>query len=216
MDFSEARIAMCDYLLSEIKDNGVVDAMRSVPREACIPIDSRHLAYDDTPLPIGFGQTISQPLIVALMTRELELKKQDNVLEVGTGSAYQTVILSRMVSRVTSTERIPQLVTRARSLLLNLGCHNVEVLEAGKALGCTDSAPFDAILVTAGAPRLPQELLAQMTLGGRMVIPIGPRDEQDLVKVVSHEYGYNVSSLGPCRFVPLLGRGGWTTLSGRQ
>ena len=196
-------------LRSEIGAGRVLDAMERVPREMFVPARSRHLSYEDIPLPIGEGQTISQPYIVALMTHALDLKKEDRVLELGTGSGYQAAILSLLCRKVYSVERIPVIAKRAISLLASLGYGNVDVRMAGDTLGCPEEAPFDAIIVTAGTPRLPRDLLEQMAPGGRMLMPVGSQLEQRLTKVVSTDDSYSVSDLGPCRFVPLLGKGAW-------
>ena len=196
-------------LRSVIKDQRVLDAMARTPREVFVPHHLRHLAYEDIPLSIGEGQTISQPLIVALMLEALELKGDESVLEVGTGSGYQAVLLSQLARRVVSVERIPTLVERARELIKTLGCINVRIELAGEELGCTRYAPYDAIIVASGAPEIPKGLLGQFRTGGRMVISVGSREEQDLKSVVKGEYGLRVDDLGPCRFVPLIGKGGW-------
>ncbi|MBF8268086.1 MAG: protein-L-isoaspartate(D-aspartate) O-methyltransferase [Dehalococcoidia bacterium] len=198
-----------EALRRELNAGKVIDAMERVPRELFVPQESRHLSYEDIPLPIGEGQTISQPYIVALMTNALELKEEDRVLELGTGSGYQTAILSLLARKVYSMERIASLAERARVLLALLGRTNVEVRMSGRVLGCPEEAPFDAIIVTAGTPRLPRALLEQMAPGGRMVIPVGSAREQDLMKVVKTDDAYSISSLGPCRFVPLVGKGAW-------
>jgi protein-L-isoaspartate(D-aspartate) O-methyltransferase len=187
----------------------VIDAMERVPREMFVPARSRHLSYEDIPLPIGDGQTISQPYIVAVMTNALDLKEDDKVLELGTGSGYQTAILSLLCRKVYSVERIASIAERAISLLTSLGYVNVEVRTAGDTLGCPEKAPFDAIIVTAGSPRLPRDLLEQMAPVGRMVIPVGSQREQSLTKVVNTDYSYSISNLVPCRFVPLVGKGAW-------
>ena len=201
-----------ESLRREIGAGKVIDAMERVPRELFVPARSRHLSYEDIPLPIGEGQTISQPYIVALMTHALDLKGEDSVLELGTGSGYQAAILSLLCRKVYSVERIPSIAERAMSLLASLGCINVEVSMAGDTLGCPEEAPFDAVIVTAGTPRLPRDLLDQMALGGRMVIPVGSQLAQSLTKVVNTDNSYSISNLGPCRFVPLLGKGAWEEL----
>lgn len=184
--------------------------MSKVPREEFVPEESKLCAYEDRPLPIGYGQTISQPFIVALMTSALELKGDEKVLEIGTGSGYQAAILSLLVRRVISVERIPQLAEEARERLRRLGYKNVEVYLAGETLGYPPEAPYDAIIVTAGAPQVPPSLLSQLKVGGRIVIPVGSRFEQDLLKVVKTEKGIKVESLGPCRFVPLIDKEAWS------
>lgn len=209
MDFAAGRCRLIEHLRYEIRDEKVLGAMERIPRELFVPGDSRHLAYEDRPLPIGLGQTISQPLIVALMTQALELTGKEKVLELGTGSGYQAAILAELARRVVSVERFPQLAENARKLLEQLGYTNVEVHEAGKALGWPDGAPYDAIIVTASVPRVPQVLLDQLSPGGRMVIPVGLRYEQDLLKVTKREEKVITENLGGCRFVPLVGEGAW-------
>ena len=191
-------------LRRELRDEKVLSVMELVPRDLFVPPESRHLAYEDIPLPIGDGQTISQPYIVALMTSALELSGAERVLELGTGSGYQAAILSRLVPRgtVLSIERSPGLARSATVLLRTLGYDNVEVRTAGAALGCAEDAPFDAIVVTAASPRLPPGLLAQMARAGRMVIPIGTMKEQELVRVLGTDEGPTLR-LGHAGAVPL-------------
>lgn len=206
---SRARGTLLASLAAEVKDPRVVDAIARVRREAFVPPESRQSAYENMPLPIGYGQTISQPLIVALMTEALLLAGSENVLEIGTGSGYQTAVLSLLAAHVVSVERIPPLAERAKELLGELGYGNVEVHVGGEVLGWAPSAPYDAIIVTAAAPEVPRELLEQLGQGGRLVIPVGSRDLQELVRIVKTPEGALRHNLGPCRFVPLLGRGAW-------
>ena len=198
-------------LRRKIGDEKVIDGMERVPREAFVPSESRHLAYKDIALSIGQEQTISQPYIVALMTSFLGLRGAERVLEVGTGSGYQAAVLSNLAPRghVLTVERIPELAERARAELRRLGCGNVEVRIEGRVLGCPGEGPFDAIIVTAASPALPRALMDQMAVGGRMVIPVGTRLEQELVRVLRTDEGPSVSLLGPCRFVPLIGPDAW-------
>ena len=209
MDLAKAKENLLEAIGKEVLDEGVLQAMRKVPRESFIPLESQHLAYEDIPLPIGHGQTISQPIIVALMTHALELKGTDKVLEVGTGSGYQAAILAERASKVITVERIPSLADSAKALLRSMGYTHIEVRLAENTLGCREEAPFDAILVTAGSPKLPEELLDQMALMGRLVVPVGSAREQELMKVVKSNDGYSVHVLGGCRFVPLIGAGAW-------
>jgi len=204
-----ARARLFDCLSQEIRDKRVLSVMSRVPRELFVPPDYRYAAYEDMPLSIGFGQTISQPFIVALMTQALKLKGGEKVLELGTGSGYQTAILAGLAKWVASIERVPQLAESARQVLDKLGYTNVEIHTSGEALGWPDGAPYDAIIVTAGAPRVPEALLEQLTLGGRLVIPVGSRWEQDLLRVTRKKKGNVVENLGGCRFVPLIGNGAW-------
>ena len=209
MRLEEARCKLLERLRREVGDLRVVEAMGRVRREEFVAAGLRHLAYEDAPIPIGYGQTVSQPYIVCVMTSALEPQESDTVLEIGTGSGYQTAILSLLVKRVITVERVPALADTARTLLRSLGYANAEVLQAGETLGCPERGPFDGILVTAGAPRLPQVLLDQMALGGRLVIPVGPRHRQELLQVRRTQDGYSVRSLGACQFVPLIGPGAW-------
>ena len=210
-ELERAKSRLFAALRSRVPSGRIVDTMERVPRELFVPESRRHLSYEDTPLPIGDGQTVSQPHIVAIMTHALELKEGDSVLELGTGSGYQAAILSLLTRQVLSVERIPSLAERAIVLLSSLGYANVEVRPAGSVLGCPEKAPFDAIIVTAAAPALPRTLMEQMADGGRMVIPAGSQQEQSLIKVVKSRTTYSITNLGPCRFVPLLGKGAWDT-----
>ena len=194
-------------LLRNIPSETVIRAMEQVPRDLFVPQDSRHMAYLDLPLSIGEEQTISQPYIVAMMTEALELSGGDRVLEIGTGSGYQTAILSALTprGRVVSMERVPALMQQARQRLQELGYRNVEVQQAGSSLGCPSKGPYDAIIVTAAAPRLPESLLSQLAIGGRLVIPVGTLSQQELVQARRTDEGLSLRVVGPCRFVPLLG-----------
>jgi protein-L-isoaspartate(D-aspartate) O-methyltransferase len=193
-----------------VDDPRVVDALLAVPREAFIPAEHRPRAYANVPLPIGEGQTISQPLVVGLMTQALGLGGPERVLEIGTGSGYQAAVLSRLAARIVSVERIPKLAERARRVLHRLGCANVEVYVSNGSLGWPSGAPYDAIVVTAAAPAVPPSLVDQLREGGRLVIPVGGRAAQHLALVVKHGSRTDTRELGPVRFVPLLGEGGWT------
>ena len=209
MDMETARLRLMQQLAHEIRDRRVLDVMSRVPRELFVPPSSQQAAYENIPLPIEMGQTISQPFIVALMTEAMELTGKEKVLEVGTGSGYQTAILCELANRVVSIERHQKLIDRAKDVLTLLGFTNVELHLAEKALGWPKGAPYDAIIVTAGAPSVPQELVDQLTVGGRLVIPVGSRFEQDLMKVVKLKVGLASTNLGACRFVPLIGEGAW-------
>src|SRR2546427_5363413 len=166
-DLSRARASLLADLARDIGDTRVLEAMSRIPRELFVPDEARYAAYENHPLPIGYGQTISQPLIVALMTEALLLKGDENVLEVGTGSGYQTALLSLLAERVVSVERISPLARLATERLALFGCRNVEVHAVGATLGWPEGAPFDAIIITAAAPEVPRELLEQLALGGR-------------------------------------------------
>jgi protein-L-isoaspartate(D-aspartate) O-methyltransferase len=205
-----ARDALIDCLSRDIQDKKVLDAVARVPREEFVPEELRHLAYENIPLSIGFGQTISQPLIVALMTQYLELKGSEKVLEVGTGSGYQAAILAELAGRVVSVERIPELEIGARNTLEKLGYHNIAVHSAGKIIGWPEESPYDAILVTAGAPCIPPVLVKQLVPGGRLVAPVGSRWQQELVKFIRQQDGDRVEKLGGCCFVPLIGEDAWS------
>jgi protein-L-isoaspartate(D-aspartate) O-methyltransferase len=206
----EARQRLVTRLRMEINNERVLQAIARVPREAFVPSELLASAYDDIPLPIGHGQTISQPLMVALMTTALDPQPDEAILEVGTGSGYQAALLGELARRVVTVERIPALTYTAQAVLDSLGYHDrVTVRLAGESLGCPEEAPFDGILVTAGAPRVPEELVRQLAVGGRLVIPVGSRFEQDLLRVVREDSGYSRRKLGKCRFVPLIGRSAW-------
>jgi protein-L-isoaspartate(D-aspartate) O-methyltransferase len=209
MDFGAARAELIDQISTEIKDKRVLKVMRAIPRELFVPKESRHLAYEDRPLPIGYDQTISQPFIIALMTEALELKGKEKVLEIGCGSGYQAAILARLARHVVTIERIKPLADAARKVLDELGFNNVEIHVAEETLGWRRKAPYDAIMVTAAAPRVPPDLLAQLKIGGRMVIPVGSRQLQELCKITRGRKKNKIENLGGCRFVALIGRGAW-------
>jgi protein-L-isoaspartate(D-aspartate) O-methyltransferase len=183
--------------------------MKRVPREAFVPPEHYYAAYEDMPLSIGFGQTISQPFIVALMVQALELEGEEKVLELGTGSGYEAAILAELARQVITVEIIPELTESAKRVLQKLGYTNVEVHLAGETLGWMEEAPYDAIIVSAGAPFIPQALLGQLKWGGRLVIPVGSRWQQELVKVTRRLEGNEIVNLGACYFVPLVGRDAW-------
>ena len=200
---------MIARLSLEISDKRVIEAMRRVPREAFVPQELCYAAYEDRPLSIGFGQTISQPYIVALMVQALQLESKDKVLELGAGSGYEAAVLAELAREVITIERIPELADGARRVLQQLGYSNVKVYPAGRELGWTDGAPYDAVVVSAGAPCVPQALLEQLSPGGRLVIPVGSRWQQDLLKVTKRKKTNKVENLGGCYFVPLIGEGAW-------
>ncbi len=194
----------------EIRDERVLQAFASVPRERFVPPELQRFAYDDRPLPIGEGQTISQPLMVAIMTQALRLKGDEKVLEVGTGSGYQAALLSQLAREVIGVERVPELASTAARRLEALGYTNVRVHLVGEELGRPEDAPYDAIVVTAGAPEIPQSLIDQLAMRGRMVLPVGGRRSQQLVRVTKTDAGVTLERLGECRFVPLIGgKEGW-------
>jgi len=209
MDFETARARLIEHLSGDIRDERVLVAMGCVPRERFVPPQSRHLAYEDRPLPIGLDQTISQPFIIALMTEALKLTGSEKVLEVGTGSGYQAAILAKLARLVITIERLPALAETARGVLDSLGYTNIVVHLAEETLGWQSEAPYDAIMVTAGAPSVPADLLAQLAIGGRLVIPVGSRYVQELYKITRRRKKNRVQNLGGCRFVSLIGRDAW-------
>ncbi len=195
-----------------IRDPGVLAAMRKVPRERFVAGERAHVAYDDRPLPIGEGQTISQPYIVAAMTEALQLRPRDRVLEIGTGSGYAAAVLALIAAEVYTVERLEGLAQSARRRLEELGFANVHVRHGDGSLGWPEHAPYDAIVVTAGGPDVPRSLLAQMAVGGRLVMPVGPTmRSQRLVRVVrTGEETYEQERLEDVAFVPLIGAEGWS------
>ncbi|MFC1866598.1 protein-L-isoaspartate(D-aspartate) O-methyltransferase [Thermodesulfobacteriota bacterium] len=192
-----------------IKDKGVLRAMRKIQRHLFMEEALVGEAYNDHPLPIGHKQTISQPYIVALMTQALELTGKEKTLEIGTGSGYQTTILAELSEKVYTIERIRPLLEKSRFLLNELGYTNILFKSYDGTLGWKEYAPFDSIIITAGAPKIPEPLLDQLDEGGRMVIPIGDRFSQDLIKVTKRKDSYEKKNLGGCRFVDLIGLHGW-------
>ena len=209
MDFIAARTRLIEQLSIEIKDRRVLDTMSRVPLELFVPPESRQSAYEDRPLPIGLEQTISQPFIIALMTEALELTGKEKVLEIGTGSGYQAAILAELAHLVITVERLPTLAETAKKVLESLGYGNIEIHRSEEILGWPEGAPYDAIMVTAAAPRVPPDLLAQLAIGGRMVIPVGSRYLQELYKITRQRKKNKIQNLGGCRFVSLIGKGAW-------
>ena len=192
-----------------ITDPDVLNAMRKVKRHLFVSEALMDQAYGDFPLPIGEQQTISQPFIVAEMTQALQISKDDRVLEIGTGSGYQAAVLAEIAYRVYTIERIHSLLIRARRLFDRLKYHNINTRLADGTTGWLDESPFDAIIVTAGAPIIPSVLVQQLAVGGRMVVPVGDQHSQELMKLVKDEIGVNQTNLGGCRFVKLIGEHGW-------
>jgi protein-L-isoaspartate(D-aspartate) O-methyltransferase len=209
MGLQRSRAGLLAELRREIRDERVLEAFASVPREAFVPADLAGMAYANIPLPIGDGQTISQPIMVAIMLEALKVGPDERVLEVGTGSGYQAALLSQLAKEVVTVERLPLLEERARATLARLGYDTVVVLPSDDVLGCPERAPYDAIIVAAAAPRVPHPLVEQLAIGGRMVVPVGSLLEQMLVRVVKTPGGAIVTELGPCRFVPLIGEEAW-------
>jgi protein-L-isoaspartate(D-aspartate) O-methyltransferase len=210
-DFQKERLAMVEEQLRrrDISDPRVLEAMAKVPRQSFVPADYQPAAYEDRPLSIGEGQTISQPYMVAIMTQSLELKGKERVLEIGTGSGYQTAILAELSQVVFTVERIPTLIQKAQMILEVLGHRNIFFLTGDGTKGWPDKAPFEGIIVTAGAPEIPKTLLSQLAEGGRLVIPVGPRYTQTLYKVTRQGNRFHEDDITGCIFVPLLGDYGW-------
>lgn len=192
-----------------IEDPRVLQAMRDTPRHRFVPARHRAMAYEDMPLAIGHDQTISQPLMVAMMTAALQLDGHERVLEIGTGSGYQAAILSRLAVVVFSIERIPELAAQARATLAMAGIMNVHVFVGDGSLGLPEHGPYDAVVVTAASPKIPPALVDQLKPGGRLIIPVGDRYEQTLIRLTATSNGPQVERLGGCRFVPLIGQQGW-------
>jgi protein-L-isoaspartate(D-aspartate) O-methyltransferase len=211
IDFPKARLKMVEeQIISRgIKDPELIAAMKKIPRHLFVEEALQSQAYSDHPLPIGEKQTISQPYMVALMTEALQLTGKEKVLEIGAGSGYQAAILAEMSEKVFSIERIRSLAIKARKLLYDLGHLNVEIKFSDGTFGWMEESPFDAIIVTAGAPDIPQPLIDQLAIGGRLVIPVGDAFVQDLIRIIKTEEGIKKEDLGGCRFVKLIGRYGW-------
>ncbi|MBI3292814.1 MAG: protein-L-isoaspartate(D-aspartate) O-methyltransferase [Elusimicrobia bacterium] len=201
------RLAMVQQQIEArgIQSPGVLAALRKVPRHEFIPWPYRHFAYEDHPVPIGEGQTISQPYIVALMTELLELRPDSKVLEIGTGSGYQAAILAELTRQVFSIEILPALAQKAKAALDRLGYTSVHVRVGDGYQGWPEAAPFDAILVTAAPADIPPPLIAQLKVGGRLVIPVGPAGQQDLLRVRKTTQGLQRERIIPVRFVPMTG-----------
>jgi len=215
MNFEFARKKMVQEQIvgRGVTDRRVLDTMLKVPRHIFVQEAMALQAYSDSALPIGEKQTISQPYMVALMTELLELTGKEKVLEIGTGSGYQTAILAMLANRVYTAERIRPLALRARKCLDSLKLFNVMLRindSDGSPIGWEEEAPFDAIIVTAGAPSIPEVLVEQLALGGRMVIPVGGESEQRLIRIIkNHDGTVETAACVDCRFVPLIGRQGW-------
>ncbi|HTS12070.1 MAG TPA: protein-L-isoaspartate(D-aspartate) O-methyltransferase [Candidatus Limnocylindrales bacterium] len=211
LNFEDARREM---VARQIRGRGiasqpVLDAMTSVPRHLFVPSEHVLQAYEDEPLPIGEGQTISQPFMVAAMAEALQLGGSEHVLEIGAGSGYQAAVLSLLAGDVVAVELQHHLAESARERLTRLGYSNVHLEEGDGSLGWPAAAPFDAILVTAGAPAIPPPLIGQLKEGGRLVLPVGAAEHQELLRITRRQSGNRTEALYACRFVPLLGRHGW-------
>jgi len=211
MDYeSDRKIMVEEQLVGRgIRDRRVLDAMGKVPRHLFVEEALRSRAYGDYPLPIGEKQTISQPYMVALMTESLELKGNEKVLEIGTGSGYQSAVLAELCEKVYSVERIKSLAVKARDRLDSLGYLNVAIKIFDGTYGWIEHAPYDAIIVTAGAPDIPKSLIDQLAVGGRMVIPIGDEFSQTLIKLEKGRDGIRTTNICGCVFVKLVGNHGW-------
>jgi protein-L-isoaspartate(D-aspartate) O-methyltransferase len=209
--WEEARRSMVELQIASrgVRDDRVLSAMRSVPRHLFVPPTYRDAAYNDCPLPIGRGQTISQPYIVAVMTELLQIRPGDRVLEIGGGSGYQAAILGTLARDVISIERIPDVAEMAKENLSGAGITNVTIVIGDGTLGYPAKAPYDAILITAAAPDVPPPLIGQLAEGGRLVAPVGSRDLQELVRCTKKEGTVTREYFGGVVFVPLLGEYGW-------
>jgi len=215
MSYEKERKIMVETQLRSrgIKDERVLNAMESVERHLFVDKDSAHRAYDDCALPIGYGQTISQPYMVAVMTESLQLKGNERVLEIGTGSGYQAAVLSKLAAWVVSVERIKELATRAKKKLRGLGIENVQVIIGDGTSKMFRDEAFDGIIVTAGAPKIPDVYISMLKKGGRLVIPVGSKYSQILYSVTKTEQGVIEDTSTPCVFVPLVGKNGWQDAS---
>ena len=212
MDYSIARRRMVEQQIKArgIVDHRVIDAMLTIPRHLFVEAGLQSHAYGDASLPIGEKQTISQPYMVAAMTAALELQGDERILEIGTGSGYQTAILSKLVKRVYSIERIAVLAGRARKILDQLQLSNINIKIGDGTVGWKDQAPFSGILVAAGSPDVPQKYLDQLDIGGKLVLPVGDKEEQILIRIIrKNENHFEREQLMGCRFVPLIGEQGW-------
>ncbi len=211
-EFRGARRRLVEALQDRgIRDLGVLRAIDEVPRHLFVPETVRHRSYEDVALPLGGGQTISQPYVHARAIEALGLTGRERVLEIGTGSGYQTALLGRLAAQVFSVERSAALLDRSRPVLQEVGVRNASLLAGDGTLGWREFAPFDAIVVSAGAPDVPPSLAAQLAEGGRLLIPVGSREEQQLTLFVKREGGLHPTPLTAVRFVPLLGAEGWAS-----
>ena len=209
---ADERLKMVEYQIAArgIRDPRVMSAMKEIPRHLFVPQPYDKSAYEDCPLPIGNGQTISQPYIVALMTELLTLQPTDNVLEIGTGCGYQAALLAALVRQVTTIERIPEVAGLARENLTKIGIKNVDVIIGDGTLGYPQKAPYDGIIITAATPSVPIPLVKQLAEGGRLVAPVGARDIQELIRLIKKDGSITEEDHGGVRFVPLIGECGWS------
>ena len=206
---------MSDFKLSQmlekhVKDKRIVAAMKLVPRHIFVPEDSKRFSYEDTALKIGHNQTTSQPSLIAMMLSELSVRSRDTVLEIGSGSGYVCAILSNLCSEVIGVERIPELLAESRTKIGKLGITNISLNLAEKRIGLRQKKPFDAIIVSAALPRIPFDLLDQLSPLGRLVCPVGDLNEQSIILLQKHTARYTVKSLVGCKFVPFIGESGWS------
>ena len=206
---------MSDFKLSQmlekhVKDKRIVAAMKLVPRHIFVPEDSKRFSYEDTALKIGHNQTTSQPSLIAMMLSELSVRSRDTVLEIGSGSGYVCAILSNLCSEVIGVERIPELLAESRTKIAKLGITNISLNLAEKRIGLRQKKPFDAIIVSAALPRVPFDLLDQLSPLGRLVCPVGDLNEQSIILLQKHTARYTVKSLVGCKFVPFIGESGWS------
>jgi protein-L-isoaspartate(D-aspartate) O-methyltransferase len=210
-DYLRAREKMVEeqVVARGIKNPRLLAAMRKIPRHLFVDPGLLQRAYDDSSLPIGAKQTVSQPYMAARMTEALELSGEEKVLEIGTGSGYQAALLAELSFNVFSVEKIRALAVKARAVLDRLQYHNIAIQVGDGTIGWPEHAPFDAIMVTAGAPDLPRPLIEQLAVGGRLVIPVGDDESQALVRVTRHPSKFEEEQLGDCRFVKLWGKFGW-------
>ena len=207
-DLKKAKERLLRYLRHEVNDEKVIQTMAQVPRERFVTLPYKHQAYQNIPLPIGEGQTISQPYIVAHIAELLDLSPTDTVFEVGAGSGYQAAVLSRLVNRVITVESIPSLASAAQNRIISMGINNVIVFEGDGGMGMPEQAPYDAILISAAAPQIPKPLMLQLKIGGRLVAPIGPNTSQNIVLYKRAGSHSTQEELTPVRFVPLTGKWG--------
>jgi protein-L-isoaspartate(D-aspartate) O-methyltransferase len=213
MDYTSQRVKLVEKLVSRgyLSTEAVISAMRTVPREEFIPAGMRDAAYDDNPLPIGYGQTISAPHMVAIMTEALQVEGDSKILEVGSGSGYQAAVLAEIAKKgfVYTVERVKELVLWASQRLSACGYRNVSVTEGDGTVGLPEHAPYDRITVTAAAPRIPKALVEELAEGGILLVPVGGQGYQELMRVSKKKEGVVTENLGGCVFVPLIGEDGW-------
>jgi protein-L-isoaspartate(D-aspartate) O-methyltransferase len=209
---ADERLKMVEYQIEArgIRDKRVISVMKEIPRHLFVPKPYDKSAYEDCPLPIGNGQTISQPYIVALMTELLALQPTDSVLEIGTGCGYQAAILGALVQQVTTIERIPEVAQLAKDNLSGAGIKNVDVIVGDGTLGYPQNVPYDGIIITAATPSIPPPLVDQLAEGGRLVAPVGARDIQELIRLRKKDGSIIEEDHGGVRFVPLIGECGWS------